>query len=56
MSNEDEKGGARALQSGSHQLSHPAVPGSNPSGVTHSIFCVLCSTAYENKLESKKAI
>ena len=38
MSNEDEKGGARALHSGSHQLFHPAVPGSNPSEVTHSIF------------------
>ena len=38
MSNEDEKGGVRAQHSGSHQLFHPAVPGSNPSGVTHSTF------------------
>ena len=38
MSNEDEKGGVRALQSGSHQVFHPAVPGSNPSEVTHSTF------------------
>ena len=38
MYNENEKGGVRALHSGSHQLFHPAVPGSNPSEVSHSTF------------------
>ena len=36
MSNEYEKGGVRALHSGSRQLFHPAVPGSDPSEVVHS--------------------
>ena len=43
MSNEDEKGGVRALDNGSDQVFHPAALGSDPSEVVHSIFYVFDS-------------